>query len=311
VCAETPTPGCRENAVRVRFIEPFGAGGGPDIVARAIADPLSRRWGRPVAVENHPGGGSAAAPALVSKAPRDGDTLLVNTSAHAYSAAAARELPYDPLRDFTAVTPLTSQAYVVVASQQARVSSLADLVAAAQARPDAMTYGSTGVGTGTHVGTEELNLAAGIRALHAPAGPRESISDVVAKVVRGSIDYVMSPASIAAPHLQDGTLVPLGVTSAKRSPALPDVPTIAEAGVAGYDFPIWYGVWAPSGTPRDVVERLAGDIAATISEPTVHDRLVAYGMAPLNMTPEAFASFVVDEKQRAARIIEAASLPER
>ena len=312
MCAESPAPTSPEIAPgRVRLIEPFGAGGGPDIVARALAEQLSELWGRLVDVENHPGGGSTAAPSLVAKAPPDGNTLLVNTSAHAYSAAATTDLPYDPLCDFVPVTPLTSQAYVVVAGQHAGVNSLSDLVAAAQARPGAMTFGSIGVGTGTHLGTEELNLAARIPAVHVPAAPDDSISDVVAKVVCGSIDYMMSPISIAAPYLSDGTLVTLGVTSAQRSPALPNARTIAEAGIAGYDFPIWYGAWVPHRTPRDIVERLAGDIATAISQPALHDRLVAHGMNPMSMTPHAFASFIIDEKQRAARIINAAGVTRR
>jgi tripartite-type tricarboxylate transporter receptor subunit TctC len=290
----------------VRLIEPFGSGGGPDLVARAIAVPLSKRWGRPVEVQNLPGGGSTAAPALVAKAPADGNTLLVNTSAHAYSAAATRGLPYDPLGDFIAVTPLTSQAYVLVAGRGIGVSSLSELIAAAQASPEPLRFGSTGVGTGTHLGTEELNLAAGIHATHVPAGPSDSIADVVADVVSGAIDFVMLPVSMAAPHLADSTLVALGTSTAQPSPALPEVPTIAEAGVAGFDFPIWYGVWAPSGTPSQVVERLASDISATISAPDVHDWLVNHGMSPLSMTPDAFASFVGNEKRRAARIIDAA-----
>lgn len=193
-------------------------------------------------------------------------------------------LPYDPLGDFVAVTPLTSQAYVFVAGRRSGVSGLAELVAVAQTRPGAVTFGSTGVGTGTHLGTEELNLAAGIRAAQVPAGPGDSISDVVAEVVSGAVDYAMSPISIAAPYLADGTLVALGVTSAERSPALPDVGTVAEAGVADYDFSIWYGVWAPVGTPRKIVERLAGDINSVIAQPDVHDRLVNHGMNPMNMT---------------------------
>jgi tripartite-type tricarboxylate transporter receptor subunit TctC len=252
---------------RVLLIEPFGAGGGPDLVARALAGPLSERQRRPVDVENHPGGGSTAAPPLAAKAPADGNTLLVSRSAHAYSPA-ARDLPYDPLRDFIAVTPLTSQAYVLVAGQHLAVSSLRELVAAAKAAPRTMRFDSTGVGTGTHLGTEELNLAAGISAVHVPAGPSDAISDVITKVVTGADDYVMSPISIAAPHLADGNLVALGVTTARRSPALPDVPTLAEEGVPGYDFPIWYGVWAPAGTP--IENRCAasrrhhlGDLSAT------------------------------------------------
>ena len=290
---------------RMLLIEPFGAGGGPDLVARALAGPLSERRRLPVDVENHPGGGSTAAPALVVKAPADGNTLLVSTSAHAYSAAAAHDLPYDPLRDFIAVTPLTSQAYVLVAGQHAAVSSLRELVAAAKARPRMMRFGSTGVGTGTHLGTEELNLAAGIRAVHVPAGPGDAISDVITKVVTGVDDYVMSPISIAAPHLAAGDLVALGVTTAQRSPALPDVPTLAEEGVPGYDFRIWYGVWAPAGTPIGIVERLADDITSVISQPPVHDWLVNHGMEPMSMTPEAFARLVIDETQRALRTIEA------
>jgi tripartite-type tricarboxylate transporter receptor subunit TctC len=293
---------------RVLLIEPFGAGGGPDLVSRALAGPLSERWRRPVEVENHPGGGSTAAPALVAKARADGNTLLVSTSAHAYSAAAARDLPYHPSRDFIAVTPLTSQAYVLVAGQHAAIGSIRELVAAAKARPRAMRFGSTGVGTGTHLGTEELNLAVGVTAEHVPAGPGEAISDVASNVVAGGIDYVMLPISIAAPHLADGNLVALGVTSAQRSSALPDVSTLEEAGVPGYDFPIWYGVWAPAGTPIAIVERLASDITSAISQPAVHDWLVNHGMEPMSMTPEAFARFVGDETQRARRTIEASRI---
>jgi tripartite-type tricarboxylate transporter receptor subunit TctC len=141
-----------------------------------------------VDVENHPGRGSTAAPKLVANAPGDGDVLLVNTSAHAYSAVAVRSLSYDPLRDFVAVAPLTSQGYVVVVGRHVGVSDLSQLVAAAEAKPGRMTFGSTGVGTATHLGTEELNLVVGIRAVHVPAGPTDAIADVVANVVRGAID---------------------------------------------------------------------------------------------------------------------------
>jgi tripartite-type tricarboxylate transporter receptor subunit TctC len=177
----------------MRLIEPFGAGGGPDIVARAIARPLSERLGRPVSVVNVPGGGSTAAPVCVLEAPADGNTLLINTSAHAYSAVAARDLPYDPLNDFVAVAPLTTQAYVVVARARAGVGNLAELVAAANAAPGALRFGSTGIGTGTHVGTEELNRVTAIDAVHVPAGPGDAISDVVAKVVRGARDHGFLP----------------------------------------------------------------------------------------------------------------------
>jgi tripartite-type tricarboxylate transporter receptor subunit TctC len=234
----------------VRLIEPFGAGGGPDLTARALGEQLSESWGQPGIVENHPGAGSTAGPALVAKSPADGYTLLVSTSAQAYSAALLKNLPYDPLKDFIPVAPLTSQPYVIVTSKRAGIANVRELVAAAKSKPDELKFGSTGIGTGTHLGLEEFNLAAGIKAVHVPAGPGEAIADVVANTVAGRTTYVMSPIQAALGDIRAGKLVALGVTTKKRSSLLPEVPTIAEAGVVGYDFRIWYGVWAPAGTPR-------------------------------------------------------------
>src|SRR6202040_1054618 len=153
----------------VRMIEPFGAGGGPDLMARAISPKLSQLWGQPVTVENHPGEGSTAAPALVAKTPADGYTLLVNTSAQAYSAAILKNLPYDPLKDFIPVAPLTSQPYVLVAGKSSGIATLGELIAAAKAKPGQLKFGSSGMATGTHLGVEKFNLEAGIKALHVPA----------------------------------------------------------------------------------------------------------------------------------------------
>jgi tripartite-type tricarboxylate transporter receptor subunit TctC len=146
----------------VRVIEPFGAGGGPDVMARAVSPKLSELWGQPVTVENHPGEGSTAAPALVARSPADGYTLLVNTSAQAYSAALLKNLPYDPLKDFIPVAPLTSQPYVLVAGKLAGITTVGELVAAAKAKPGKLKFGSSGLGTGTHLGVEKFNLEAGI-----------------------------------------------------------------------------------------------------------------------------------------------------
>src|SRR6266576_3803166 len=167
----------------VRMIEPFGAGGGPDLMARAVSPKLSQLWGQPVTVENHPGEGSTAAPALVAKSPADGYTLLVNTSAQAYSAALLKNLPYDPLKDFIPVAPLTTQPYVLVAGKLADIATLGELVSAAKAKPGELKFASTGVGTGTHLGVEKFNLEAGIKAVHAPAKAGEAIADVIANTV--------------------------------------------------------------------------------------------------------------------------------
>ena len=200
-------------------------------------------------VENIPGAGATAGPAQVAKSPADGYTLLINTSAQAYSAALLKNLPYDPLKDFIPIAPLTSQPYVLVAGKPAGVTTVGELIAAAKAKPGELKFGSTGVGTGTHLGVEKFNLAAGIKAVHVPPRPTDAIADVIANTIAGRTTYMMAPISLALSPIRDGKLVALGVSTARRSTLLPEVPTIAEAGVAGFDFPIWYGIWAPAGTP--------------------------------------------------------------
>ena len=292
----------------VRIIEPFGAGGGPDLVARAISPKLSELWGQPVTVENHPGKGSTEAPALVAKSPPDGYTLLVNTSAQAYSAALVKTLPYDPLKDFIPVAPLTSQPYVLVAGKSSGITSVGELIAAAKAKPGELKFGSTGVGTGTHLGIEKFNLEAGIRAAHVPAQPADTIADVIANAVAGRITYMLAPIQLALVEIRAGNLRALGVTTTTRSALLPKVPTISEAGVPGFNHPIWYGVWVPAGTPAEVVDKLARDIARALAAPDVRDRLAKDGANPMSITQPEFARFVVSESENAARIAKAVGI---
>ena len=292
----------------VRMIEPFGAGGGPDLIARALSPELSELWGQPVTVENHPGTGSTAAPALVAKSAADGYTLLVSTSAQAYTAVLAKNLPYDPLKDFIAVSPLTSQPYVLVAGASSGVTTVRELIAAARAKPGGLKFGSTGTATGSHLGVEKFNLQAGIKTVHVPPGPGDAIADVIANVVAGSTTYTMAPISLALADIRARKLRALGVTTQKRSSLLPDVPTIAEAGVPGFDYPIWYGVWVPAGTPGEVVDKLATDIARALAAPDVRDRLREHGAEPMNMTQPEFASLVLRESENAARTAKTAGI---
>jgi tripartite-type tricarboxylate transporter receptor subunit TctC len=292
----------------VRIIEPFGAGGGPDLVARAISPKLSELWGQPVTVENHPGAGSTAAPALVAKSPPDGYTLLVSTSAHAYSAAVVKSLPYDPLKDFIAVAPLTTQPYVLVTGKSSGITSMSELIAAAKAKPGELKFGSTGVGTGSHLGIEKFNLDTAIRAQHVPAGAGDSIANVIANTVAGRTAYILAPIPLALADLRVGNLCALGVTTEKRSSLLPEVPTIAEAGVFGFDYPIWYGVWVPVGTPAGVVDKLAKDIARVLAAPDLRDQLAKHGADPMSMTQLEFARFVLSERERAVLIVKAAGI---
>jgi tripartite-type tricarboxylate transporter receptor subunit TctC len=303
--ADYPTKG-------VRMIEPFGSGSGPEVIATAVSRRLAELWAQSVTVENHPGAGSTAAPAIVAKSPADGYTLLVHSNAHAYSAALVTNLPYDPVADFVPVAALTTQSYVLVAGEATAVTTVGALIAAAKARPGELRFGSTGVGTGTHLGIEKFNLAAGINAIHVPArgsdGIADTIADTIANTIAGRTDYALSPIPTTLPHIRAGRLLPLGVSSARRSSALPDVPTVAEAGVPDFDFPIWYGIWAPAATPAGVVQKLAEDIARALSDPAVRASLVTHGGEPMSMTQPDFTRFVLGESESAARIIEAARI---
>ena len=292
----------------VRLIEPFGAGGGPDLVGRALAQKLTELWGQPVTVENLPGAGATAAPAQVAKSPADGYTLLINTNAQAFSAALLKNLPYDPLKDFIPVAPLTSQPYVLVAGKLAGITTVGELVAAAKAKPAQLKFASSGMGTGSHFGVERFNLAAGIKAVHVPARPGNAIADTIADTVAGRTNYMLAPIQLALVEIRAGRLRPLGVSTRKRSSLLPEVPTIAEAGVAGFDYPIWYGVWTPAGTPAGVVDKLAKDIARALAAPDLREWLAKHGTDPMNMTQPEFARFVLSESESASRVIEAAGI---
>jgi tripartite-type tricarboxylate transporter receptor subunit TctC len=290
----------------VHIIEPFGAGGGPDLLARALAPQLSELWGQPVTVENHPGAGATLGPAMVAKSPADGYTLLINTSAQAYSAAVSKNLSYDPLKDFIPVASLTTQPYVLVAGKAVGITTIRGLIAAAKAKPGELKFGSTGAGTGTHLGMVKFNLAAGIEAVDVPPQPSDAIGDVLAATIEGRITYMMAPIAITLTAIRDGKLFPLGVTTMRRSTLLPDVPTIAEAGVPGFDFPIWYGIWVPAGTPIGVVDKLSKDIAHTLATQDLHDWVAKHGGEPMSMTQPEFARFVQSESEGASRLIKAA-----
>jgi len=287
----------------VHIIEPFGLGGGPDLLARTLAPKLSRLWGQPVTVENHPGAGATAGPEQVAKSPADGYTLLINTSAQAYSAAFLKNLSYDPLKDFIPVAPLTSQPYVLIAGKPAGVTTVAELIAAAKAAPGELKFGSTGPGTGTHLGVVKFNLSAGIEATDVPPQPTDAIADIVSGTIEGRTTYVIAPISIALAYIRDGKLLPLGVTTARRSIMLPEVPTIAEAGVAGFDFPVWYGIWVAAGTPAGVVDKLSQDIEHVLAGPHLRDWITKHGGEPMRMTQPDFARFVQGESDSAARLI--------
>jgi tripartite-type tricarboxylate transporter receptor subunit TctC len=289
----------------VKLVVPFTAGSATDILARTVGQKLTEMWGQPVVVDNRPGAGATIGTALVAKSPPDGYTLLVNSAAQAYNPSIYSGLTFDTVKDFVDVVPLAGQPNVLVVAPSSGFKTVADLVAAAKAKPGALNYGSAGTGSGTHINAEKFRLAAGIDAVHIPyKGTPEALTDTMT----GRITYFFSPISAALPHVKEGKLVALGVSTAKRSSALPGVPTIAESGLPGFDYNLWVGVFAPAGTPADVVAKIAADTAKALQSPEVKERLVALGADPMPMSSAEFTKFVNGEIEDAGKVIRAANI---
>jgi tripartite-type tricarboxylate transporter receptor subunit TctC len=289
----------------VRIVVPFTAGSATDILARTVGQKLSEAWNHPVVVDNRAGAGGTIGAGQVAKSPPDGYTLMVHSAAQAVNAFIYPSLPYDTLKDFAQVAPLAGQPNVLVVAPSTGYKTVADLVADAKKKPGSLNFGSAGIGSGTHVNGEKFKLVAGIDVLHIPyKGTPEALSDAMA----GRITYFFSPISAALPLVRDGRLVALGVTSAKRSSALPNVPTIAESGLPGFDYNLWVGLFAPAGTPADVVDKINRDVNRVLREPDVKERMAALGAEPMSMTPAEFDRFMRTEMDDAARVVKAGGI---
>jgi len=289
----------------VKLVVPFTPGSATDILARTLGQKLSEQWGQPVIVENRAGAGGTIGAGVVAKSPPDGYTLMVHSSGHAVNASMYPTLPYDTTKDFVEVATLGGQPNVLVVAPASGLRTVADLIAAAKKSPGALNYGSAGIGSGTHVNAEKFKLAAGIDAVHIPyKGTPEAITDTMT----GRVTYFFSPISAALPNIREGKLVALGVSTAKRSSALPNVPTIAESGLPGFDYNLWVGLWAPAGTPQDIVEKINADVAKVLAMPDVRERLAALGAEPMVMTSADFRKFMREEIDDAAKVVKAAGI---
>jgi tripartite-type tricarboxylate transporter receptor subunit TctC len=289
----------------VRVIIPFTPGSAIDIIGRSVSQKLSEMWGQPVVVENRTGAGGTMGAGVVAKSPADGYTLLVNSSAYTVNPALYSNLPYDTLKDFVEIAPLANLGQVLVVAPSLGFKSVSELIAAAKARPGHLTFASPGTGSGVHFTGERFRLATGIDVVHVPyKGGPESITDVM----MGRVTYGIPPIGTALPLIQGGKLLALGVSTRQRSVLLPDVPTIAEAGVAGFEDSLWFGLWARAGTPSDIVNKLAKDILSTLAAPDLRDQFRRLAAEPMNMTPTEFARFVQNETEVAARIAKAAGI---
>ena len=289
----------------VHVIISFTPGSSTDIVGRVVTQKLSEIWKEPVVAENRAGAGGSIGTGVAYRADPDGYTLLIDSSAHTITPWIYAHLPYDTLKDFTDIAPLAGQPNVLVVSSNSKLRSLKDLIDAAKANPGKINFGSAGVGSGTHLNLEKFKLATGIDVTHIPY---KGTPEVVSNIIGGLVDCYWAPISAGISFIEQGKLRALAVSGAKRSGQLPNVPTTAEAGVPGFDFTLWFGLWGPKGMPPAVVDKINADVHRALESSDVKDRLGKLGNDTMIMTPSAFSQFVRKEMQDNERVIKAAGI---
>ncbi|MCX7197061.1 MAG: tripartite tricarboxylate transporter substrate binding protein [Proteobacteria bacterium] len=289
----------------VRFIVPFAPGAANDLIARAVGSKLADIWGQSVLVDNRPGGGTVIGSDLVARSPADGYTLLQIGLAHAVNPSVIAKLPYDSLRDFTMVAQTGESPFVMVSNVSLPVKNVRELVAMAKARPGTLAYGSTGSGGTSHLMGELLKSMAGIDVIHVPY---KGLSPALTEVIGGQIQYSFGSWSTVGPFVKAGKLRALAVTSAKRSPVTPDLPTIAEEGYKGYDATPWWGIAGPGGIPRPLLARINTGVRTAMASAEMKERFAIQGIEIATGTPEAFLALVRAEIDRWAKIVRTAGI---
>ena len=289
----------------ITYIVPFPAGGTTDILARLIGQKLGPALGTTIIIDNKPGAGGNIGSELVARAAPDGYTIMGGTiSSHAINASLYK-LPYDPLKSFAPITLIGTNANVLVVHPGSPFQSVRDVIAASKAKPGSLSFASAGNGTSQHLSAELFKNMAQIDMVHIPyKGSAPAIQDVIG----GQVPLMFDTTVVAGPFIQSGKVRPLAVTSAKRVAALPDVPTMAEAGVAGYDVVSWQAMFAPAGTPPAIVARLHSEVAAILKQPDVQERLAKLGVEPSGAAPQQFAEFQAAEIAKWARVVKAANI---
>jgi tripartite-type tricarboxylate transporter receptor subunit TctC len=286
----------------VRVIVPYPPGGPTDIVARVVFQQVSESTGQQFIIDNRPGAGGNIGAEAVARAAPDGYTLLVATTAHAINMSLFKHIEYDVVKDFAPITLLTQGPLVLVATPGFPANSVRELIALAKAKPGALNFASSGNGQSTHLSGELFNSMAGIKLSHIPyKGSAPALTDVIAGQVPLMFDTMLS----AMPYVKSGKLKALGVTSPTRSPAAPELPTIAESGLAGYSVLAWNGLLAPAGTPRAVIAQLSDVLRQAMAMPQVKDKFSAQGFAASWDTPEQFSAFLKGEVERWTRTVKA------
>jgi len=302
-----PNAGAQEYPTKpIRLVITYPPGGNTDLVGRALALKLGEFMGQQVVVDNRGGAGGVLGSMITAQSAPDGYTIMLGTSAGmVINPLLSRKLSYDPVKDFAPVSMVVIVPQLLVINPQLPVKNVRELIAFAKAKPGYLNAGSSGVGTPNHFGTELLKWLAGVDIVHVPyKGGAPALTDLLG----GQIQMAFSSVPAVLPHIKAGRLVALGVGSAKRSPALPNIPTIAEAGVPGYEYTTWYGVFAPAKTPRTLIARLNAEIVKAMETPDIKDRFTALGGDPDPGTPEELRAYMANESAKWAKIIKAANI---
>ena len=289
----------------MRLVVPFLAGGSTDIVGRTVAQKLAEMWGQAVFVDNRPGGGTTIGTDLVAKSAPDGYTLLVTPAPFTINPSLLAKLPYDALTDFAPITLINTTPLVLVVHPGVPAKNVKELIALAKAKPGQLNFGSSGTGGSNHLAGELFNAMAGVKMVHIPyKGNAGALTDIVG----GHLDVVYNGVTSAIALIKGGKLRVLAVTSLQRTPALPDVPTLNESGLKGFEAVAWNGLTAPAKTPRDVIMKINADVLKVISSPELRERLKAEGSDPVGNSPEQFATFLRDEIAKWAKVIKFAGV---
>lgn len=286
----------------IRFIVPFPPGGGNDVVGRIVAQKLNDGFGVPVVVDNRGGAGGTIGTDITAKAPPDGYTMLVNNISVAVNATLYPRLPYDTLKDLAPVSLLGRQPNVLVSHPAVPVNSVKDVIALARAKPGSVIYASGGVGTAGHLATELFMLMTKTEMTHVPY---KGLGPALLDVIGGRVQLLVTTMASGLPHMKSGKLKPLAVTTAVRSPFFPALPTMAEAGVPGYEFSTWYGLLVPGRTPKAVVDRLNAETVKALGSPSLKEQFVGQGLEATGSTPAEFGAYLQSEVAKWAKVVKA------
>jgi tripartite-type tricarboxylate transporter receptor subunit TctC len=287
----------------IRLIVPFPPGGGNDTIARAVGTELAKPLGQQIVIDNRAGAGGTIGADLAAHSPPDGYTLfLAGVASHGINPVLNPKLPYDPVRDFAPVSLLASAPLIVVVHPSLPVKSIKDLIALAKARPGALNFASNGSGGSSHMAGEMFNAMAGVKIVHVPY---RGLAPALTDLLSGQVQIMFSSAVAMLPQVKAGKLRGLASTGAKRPPAIPDLPTVAEAGLPGYETGSWYGIVAPAGTSPEIVNRLSTELQKIVRQPAIQERFNAEAANPIGSTPQEFAAHIQREKERWTKVVKA------